>query len=277
MAGTADQQIRSLSWDSSRRARRGRAPWAMRAGRGLPVGLLSEIADIGKSVFSGDLTDIIDLAETGYSIHEAFQGPETPKAYDAALSRGSEYAAALADPDHPLFQKIAAQEEATIAHDFAEALQQMRIANQRATIRTGPRGGGAIFNPERRDEALAYAATRAVAENKRLARDQARGYLSSAVTANQAQLGAMGPLFTQEQQGRVDQISGVNALAELMRSYTEPQQPQSQAPTGFGVTQQMLTGAQPINLNAYVPPPSGLSFSNRAPAVSTYTTPVSFR
>ena len=203
---------------------------------------LSDIVEFGAAVKAG-----IDLFDGGDDV----PGEVRQAGRDvSAISR------ALMDPTDPMFQRLAAEEEGLITRDFTRALRDFGTANVRQMIRTG---GFGMTDPERRDEALAGAFAKSLADRKQAARDQARAYLGSALAANQAVAGAFAPMISENQRQREREASGMQFLLDYF-------QPERQ------------TG---INFDISLANPPGLAFdygnrfgaASSRPAVSTYTTP----
>lgn len=190
--------------------------------------------------------DVVEIGVAGKTLFDLFTGEDVPSDVRRSASDTAAIARALADPDDPMFQRLVAEEESTIARDYAKALRDLSLENSRMMARTGGLG---ILDPERRDEALAGAYAKSYAERKQTARDQARAYLSGAITANQAVAGAYAPQLAADQRDRERQASGMQLLLDFT---------QNTAPT-----QGFQYGSDPL-LN-----PSGLSFSYP----TTYTTP----
>lgn len=216
------------------------------------MGMFSGIMDIFDDPDIGDLVEIGGAIKTGIDL---FDGDDVPSSVKRAGEDISRIARALMDPDDPLFQKIAAQEEGIITRDFARALKDLGTANLRQMGRTGGMG---VLDPERRDEALAGAFAKSFTDRKQMARDQARAYLSSALTANQAVAGAFAPMIAADQREREQRASGMQFLLDL---FQKPQQ-------------------SGINFDISLLNPPNLSFGNQGfgaqtsrPAVTTYTTP----
>lgn len=216
------------------------------------MGLFSKIVG-GVSGF-GDIVETAAAIKTGVDLFAG--GDDVPGEVRQAGRDISRIARALADPEDPMFQRLAAQEEGIITRDYARALRELGTANLRQTARTGGLG---ILNPERRDEALAGAFAKSLADRKQAARNQARAYLSSALTANRAVAGAFAPQIAADQRDRERQASGMQYLLDLFQ-----QRPQQQG----------------INFDINVRNPPGLTFGDRGfgaqtsrPLVSTYTTP----
>lgn len=202
----------------------------------------------------GGISGLGDIVEAGAAIKtgiDLFTGDDdVPGEVRRAGQDVSRIARALADPDDPMFQRLAGQEEGIITRDYARALRELGTANLRATARTGQ----GILNPERRDEALAGAFAKSLADRKRAARQQAREYLSGALQANQAVAGAFAPQIAADQRERERRASGMQFLLDLTQQRQQPG----------------------INFDVSVLNPSGLSFApptTSRPAVSTYTTP----
>ena len=202
---------------------------------------------ITKDLGLGDVVEIASAVKTGIDL---FGGDDdVPSEVRQAGRNVSAIARALQDPTDPMFQELAAEEEGLITRDFIKALREVGVENQRQMARTGGMG---ILDPERRDEALAGAFAKSLADRKQAARDQARAYLSSALTANQAVAGSFAPMISAEQRERERQASGMQFLLDLF-----PQQ------------------SSGINFDVSVMNPPNLSFGTGTsrPAVSTYTTP----
>lgn len=208
------------------------------------------------NIVSGDFGfgDVVETAVGVKTLIDLFDDDETvPSAVSGAGANISAIARALQDPDDPMFRKLEEQESTKIARDYAKALRDIGVANRRMMARTGGLG---ILDPERRDEALASAYTKSFADRKALAREQARAYLSSALTANQAVAGAYAPMIAANQSNLEREASGMQMLLDLSQNLFKPD-----------------TG---INFDVSLMNPPGLSFSgvpSSRPAVSTYTTP----
>lgn len=199
------------------------------------------------------LSDVVELGsaiKTGFDLFAGDDG--VPSEVRRAGRDVSAIARALQNPDDPLFQRLAQQEEGIITRDFSRALREVGTANLRQSARTGGLG---ILDPERRDEALAGAFAKSVADRKQAARDQARAYLSSALTANQAVAGAFAPQIAADQSQRERRASGMQFLLDLV----QPQQESG------------------INLDVNLRNPPGLSFGGGfgtgSSSPTTYTTP----
>jgi hypothetical protein len=139
----------------------------------------------------------------------------------AGAGRAKEISDILSSPNDPRFLQMVDQEEGRIRGDFAEAMKNLRVSNQRAMAR----GGAPMLNPERRDEAIAQASARGLEEARSRARDNARAYLTAAAQANQMSMGGFAQSAsidgTMDALGRMNRsnalqtiFGGVNALAQ---------------------------------------------------------------
>ena len=138
------------------------------------------------------LSDIADLGQFGVGIYELFRGEKEPEGLDELLRAAEEsrrYLQAATNPDDPMFQKLAAQEEAAMTRDFTSALRQIQTQNRRALARGQT---GVTINPERRDEMI----SRNIAAHKETVKDKARAnarnYLLSAAGKNQVVMQGFG-------------------------------------------------------------------------------------
>lgn len=202
----------------------------------------------------GDIFETAAAIKTGIDL---FAGDDdVPSEVRQAGRDVSAISRALMDPNDPLFQRIAAEEEGLITRDFARALRDFGVQNVRQMVRTG---GFGMTDPERRDEALAGAFAKSLADRKQAARDQARAYLGSALTANRAVAGAFAPMISENQRQREREASGMQFLLD----YFQPDQPS-------GIN---------FDISLMNPPNLAFDYGNRfgarssVPAVSTYTTP----
>lgn len=210
------------------------------------MGLFKEIIDT-----VGGLAEGAAAIKTGFDLFTG--GDDVPSEVSQAARDTSAIARALLNPDDPLFQKLAQQEEGIITRDFSRALRELGTANVRQAARTGGLG---ILNPERRDEALAGAFAKSFADRKQAARDQARAYLSSALTANRAVAGTFAPQIAADQAQREQRASGMQFLLDL-----------------FG--QQQQGGGINFDVNLRNPPnlSFGTGFGADTSRPLTYTTP----
>lgn len=214
---------------------------------------------IFSKLVSGDFGfgDVVETVGAGKALYDLFKGEDVPSDVSGAGSNIAAIARALQNPDDPMFRRLEEQEGSKIARDYAEALKQVGVTNRRMMARTGGLG---ILDPERRDEALAGAYAKSFSDRKALARDQARAYLSSAITANSAVAGAYAPSLAADQRNREREASGMQMLLDLTQNRSQPS-----------------TG---INFDVSLMNPPGLSFgqpgfgtASSRPAVSSYTTP----
>lgn len=205
---------------------------------------------IFSKVFSGDFEfgDVVETAVGAKTLVDLFKGEDVPGDVRGAASNTAAIARALQNPDDPMFRRLEEQESSSIARDYALALRNVGLENQRQMARTGGMG---ILDPERRDEALAGAYAKSFTERKALAREQARAYLSGALTANSAVAGAYAPQLAADQRDRERQASGMQLLLDITQKSTPTR--------GFQFGNDEL-------LN-----PSGLSFASTTP--TSYTTP----
>lgn len=187
-----------------------------------------------------DITDVLGLigglGSAAAGIYSLFEDQPKPvavppqfDAYNAAAQRSAQIAAQLANPNDPGFLALAAQEEEKGRRDLIEALNQLRINNQRATARTGM----GTLNPERRDEAISMATARGFMEAQDRARQNARAYLQQSLAANNAAAGQFfnaaqfqSGLDLQNQQiaqtNRRDTASGFQGIFSTLASLGQP-------------------------------------------------------
>lgn len=173
---------------------------------------------IFKKVLSGEGTfgDIVEIGVGAKTLYDLFADEEeVPSDVSQAATDTAAASRALLNPDDPLFRRLEAQEGSSIARDYALALRRLGTENQRQMARTGGMG---ILDPERRDEALAGAYAKSFTERKTMARDQARAYLSSAITGNKAVAGAYAPQLATDQRNRERYASGMQLLLDLTQN-----------------------------------------------------------
>jgi hypothetical protein len=149
-----------------------------------------------------------------------FTANKKPAGYDEMLQgqqRSNQLAAALADPNSPLFQQIAADEQAAGRDELTRTLNQIRVQNRRATARSR---NGMILTPDRRDEALASALAKGTQDESVRARQRARQVISGALTG---QIGATGAARQQvgmsdalSQRRNMNRTSGVQGAFDLL-------------------------------------------------------------
>lgn len=167
----------------------------------------------------------------------------------AGSRRAREISDMLANPNDPRFLQLVDQEEGRIRGDFAQALKELRIANQRATAR----GGAPMLNPERRDEAIAMASARGLEQARTRARENARAYLQAAAGANQMSMGGFANAAningTVDALGRMNRsnalqtiFGGVHAL-----SRPAPQMQPGQETVGGRLMSTLFGGSSPLN------------------------------
>ena len=215
------------------------------------MGIFSKITDAVSGFVSGN-----PLAAVGsvVTLADLFKGDRVPGAVSQAGGNISAIARALTNPDDPMFQRLAQEEEQTINSEFARALRDLGTYNRRMMARTGGLG---ILDPERRDEALASTYARSAADRKLAARQQARSYLSGALTANQAVAGAYAPMIAMDQSNREQRASGMQMLMDIGEKLFPPQQNFTFDFRDAGFQ------AKPLNFDSSM--------------ISSYTTPMNFR
>ncbi len=138
----------------------------------------------------GWLSDIAGLVTAGAGLAQAFGGRKTPRgvaeqtdtARQAAL-----FAAASADPDSPMFRKLAALFAEQNRRANIQAIRGLFMTDRRAKAR-GDVGFG--INPERRDEAVAQALSRNFQLGAERARFEARDTLTGAARGSTGAAGA---------------------------------------------------------------------------------------
>lgn len=120
-----------------------------------------------------------------------------------ALDRSQQLLAAGLDPNSDLFKRLLAEETQNSRRDFTGALNDYRNHMRRY--------GMGIVNPERRDEAVAQAASRGFEDIQSKARDRVRAYLASTAQQNAAVAG------TYSSGGSVGgQTGGAASAAQMM-------------------------------------------------------------
>ena len=166
---------------------------------------LSFFNDIG-------LGDILDIGQAAVGIAGLFDEQKLPGEVRNAIGQNQDIAAALLNPDDPMFRRLAAQEEDRIRREFAGALQQLAITNRRSAAR-----GTSIINPERRDEALSMATARGYEDAKDQARAAARQFLMNASGVNNAVFNIASPLMGLDAVNRQSKAGGIEAAFDLAR------------------------------------------------------------
>ena len=154
--------------------------------------------------------NIAGLGLTGLQAFRGFDGPKIPGEFRDAMAQAARIRNALMNPNDPLFRQLEQQELETISGDIAEGFRRLRIQDRRQRGRTGI----GILSGERRDEAIAQASARAVADAKGQARENTRRYLSAALGANNAVLGAASTQAGFNQQRFAGQQQALGALAQ---------------------------------------------------------------
>jgi hypothetical protein len=162
--------------------------------------------------FDLDFGDIIDAGKAVAGIVGMFDEQKAPKSTRQALDQNQGIAAALMNPDDPMFQRLAAEHEARINRDFATGLRQLMTMDRRARAR-----GVGMLNPERRDEAIAQASARGRADAGAKGRDAARAYLTNAAAVNNAAFSATAPLMQLDASNRQNFYGGLEAAFDLAR------------------------------------------------------------
>jgi hypothetical protein len=155
--------------------------------------------------------------------------PEGSRELSESARRAREISDILSNPNDPRFLSMVDTEEDRIRGDFAGALKQLRVANQRATAR----GGAPMLNPERRDESIAQAAARGLEDARSRARDNARAYLTAAAQANQMSMGGFANVANIDARtDALSRMSRANGLQALFGGAYALGQPAPQMPQG---------------------------------------------
>lgn len=148
--------------------------------------------DLFGSLEFGDFLDFgktaLDVGRLGLGVANLINQSDSAGQLHPFAQRASQLAG-MTDENSPAFKQRVAEEEATINRDFAEQIRRMRVANSRQIARTGGLG---FINPERADEAFTSALLRSRLEAQAAARNRVRQYLSGALSANNAAMGAFG-------------------------------------------------------------------------------------
>lgn len=175
--------------------------------------------------FLGDLTrnDALDIGQAAIGIGGLLLGNREPKGMDQMRNLASQQQALIAsmDPNSPGFKAQTDIEEQDIRSRNLQAIKDAMVANRRAVARTGM---GLFFSPERRDEQVSRALMQGYEQSRSSARQAARGYLSSALQANQIGMGAQAQIVganeRQQQRTRGNVASGLEALFRTARTPT---------------------------------------------------------
>ena len=142
----------------------------------LPLDLFGELLSVGSGIAG---------------LFSSFSGGDLPDDISDALQLNKKIAKALVDPTQPMFANLVDQQEAEIRANYAEALRNLQVSQNRALAR-----GTSTINPERRDEAIAGTMSRAFDESRQQAQANARAFLQAAAGVNAAALGGA-PVYAQ--------------------------------------------------------------------------------
>ena len=175
--------------------------------------------------FLEDLTrnDALDLGQAAVGIGGLLLGNREPKGMEELRGLAAQQAGLVAsmNPNSPAFKAQTDIEEQDIRARNLQAIKDAMVANRRAVARTGM---GLFFSPERRDEQVSRALMQGYEQSRSAARNAARGYLQSALQANQIAMGAQSALVganaQQQQRTRGNVASGLEALFRTARTPT---------------------------------------------------------
>lgn len=170
--------------------------------------------------FLSGLQAIGDIGQAGVGIASLLKKQPQPAGYEEmqqGMQRSNQLAAALADPNNPMFQSIAADEQAAGRDELTRTLNQIRLQNRRASARSP---NGRILNPDRRDEAMASALARGTQDESVRARQRARQVISGALTGSNAAAGVArqnaGFSDALQQRSRMNRTSGLQGAFDLL-------------------------------------------------------------
>lgn len=164
--------------------------------------------------------DLIGIGATAAGAYRAFKGPpDVPDEYKREMARQDEILQMLTNPNDPRFKAQVDQEEGRIKYDFARDLQRVMTANNRNMARTG---GYGLFDPERRDEAIASATKMGHANAKSAARQQVRNYLTQALGGSATLAGQFQPIINQNNEQWRSTNLGIKTLFEGAQALANP-------------------------------------------------------
>lgn len=149
--------------------------------------------------FLNDLAPWVDLAGQIFGRNQANKAVTKNNVATRAEIESNALYRAMLDPNSPQMRALTEQNRAQNLSDFQQQLNQMQMADRRATsLGRAP----TFFNPERADESLSYLTSRGLPQLNALAQQQAMSQMGNTAAGIRGTMAAQqGRLDTRMQQG----------------------------------------------------------------------------